>query len=234
MNAQRVKRFFLAVLSVVVAGAIASGHASAATLTVCPSGCAFSQIAPALAVAKNGDTISVGAGTYAGGLTVAKSVKLVGAGAGRTTISGGGPVLTIGTARASSEPTVAIDAVTITGGLTRSSWNTSLGAGVFALGGGVEIPPNADFSGGATVTISNSVITRNRVAPSATAPSPGGAICPRGLCPFAQASGGGIDNWGALTIANSTVSNNSVGDAPGLSGLASDAEAQAFAACSRV
>jgi hypothetical protein len=213
------------VLSVVVAGATASGRASAATLTVCPSGCAFSQIAPALAAAKNGDTVSLGAGTYTGGLTVDKSIKLVGAGAARTTISGGGPVLTIGAAHASSEPTVEIDGVTITGGVTRSSWNTGPGAGVIALGGGIEIPPNADFSGGATVTISNSVITGNRVAPSATAPSPGGAVCPGGgLCPFAAASGGGIDNWGTLTIANSTVSDNSVGDAPGLSGLASDAE----------
>ena len=224
MKNTRVKRSLFVALLAIVAATIAAGRASAATLAVCPSGCAFTQIAPALAAANNGDTISIGAGTYNGGLTVDKSVKLVGAGAGRTTINGGGPVLTIGTARASIEPTVAIDGVTITGGLTHSSWNTSLGAGVFALGGGVEIPPNGDFTGGATVTISNSVISGNRAAPIATAPSPGGAICPGGLCPFAQASGGGIDSWGTLTIANSTVSNNSVGNAPGLSGLASDAE----------
>lgn len=78
----------LALLLVALLGA---GRASAATLTVCPSGCAFSQIAPALAAAGNGDTIAIGAGSYAGGFTIAKNVRLVGAGAGVTTINGGGP-----------------------------------------------------------------------------------------------------------------------------------------------
>ena len=121
MKTQEVKIWLLAGLLAVVAAAIGPGHASAATQAVCPSGCTFTQIAPALAAAKNGDTISIGAGTYDGGLTIDKSVKLVGAGSGRTTISGGGPVLTIGTFGASSEPTVMIDGVTITGGVTRSS-----------------------------------------------------------------------------------------------------------------
>ena len=39
----------------------------AATLTVCKHGCQFSQIAPAVAAAKSGDTIRVGPGTYKGG-----------------------------------------------------------------------------------------------------------------------------------------------------------------------
>src|SRR5881394_2900317 len=73
----------------------AVGTASAATLTVCPSGCAFSQIAPALAAASSGDTIQIAAGTYNGGFTVTKSINLLGAGAASTTISGGGPVLSI-------------------------------------------------------------------------------------------------------------------------------------------
>src|SRR5262249_38643324 len=224
MKNTRVKRSLFVALLAIAAATIAAGRASAATLTVCPSGCAFTQIAPALAAANNGDTISIGAGTYNGGLTVDKSGKLLRAGARRTTINGGGPVLTIGTARASIEPTVAIDGVTITGGLTHSSWNTSLGAGVFALGGGVEIPPNGDFTGGATVTISNSVISGNRAAPIATAPSPGGAIWPGGLGPSGQAPGGGMYSGGTLPIGTSPASNTSVGNAPGLSGLASDAE----------
>jgi hypothetical protein len=192
-------------------------------LTVCPSGCAFAQIAPALAAANNGDTISIGAGTYDGGLTVDKSVRLIGAGSGRTTINGGGPVVTIGSHATTSEPTVTIDGVTITDGVTRSSWQTGVGVGVIARGGGVEIPLNADFSGGATVTISNSVITANRVAPTATAPF--GPPCPGGnRCPFAAASGGGIDNWGSLTLANTIVSKNLIGSASGLGALASDAD----------
>jgi hypothetical protein len=203
---------------------IGVGQASAATLNVCPSGCPYTQLAPALAAAKDGDTIKIAPGTYAGGVTINVSVKLVGAGPSSTTISGGGPVLTIGTFGASSEPTVSIDGVTITGGVTRSSPESTpfVGQeGVFAAGGGVEIPPNADFSGGATVTITKSVITGNRVAPTDTVPF--GPPCPSGPCPFAGAFGGGIDSWGTLTVANSTISNNRVGSASGLSTLASDA-----------
>jgi hypothetical protein len=194
---------------------------------VCPSGCAFNQIAPAIAAASSGDTIQVAAGTYDGGLTVDKSVKLIGAGSGRTTISGGGPVLTIGTFGAANEPTVTIDGVTITGGVTRSSpLSTPFFGheGVFAAGGGVEIPPGADFAVGATVSMTNTVVSGNRVAPTETVPSPSGAQCPSGPCPFARAAGGGIDNWGTLTLTNSTVSNNSLGTAAGLSDVASEAE----------
>jgi hypothetical protein len=123
---------------------------------------------------------------------------------------------------------VSIHGVTITGGITRSSWAAQFnGDGVVALGGGIEIPPNANFDGGATVTIRNSAITGNRVAPSATVPS--GIPCPGGDCPFALASGGGIDSWGTLTLKGTTVSDNRVGTASGLSDLASDAVGGAIA-----
>jgi hypothetical protein len=220
-GAGRLVLFVLAVPALLLIGA---GQASAATLNVCPNGCAYTQLGPALAAAKDGDTIEIAPGTYAGGVTINVSVKLVGAGPSSTTISGGGPVLTIGTFGASSEPTVSIDGLTITGGVTRSSPESTpfVGQeGVFAAGGGIEIPPNADFSGGATVTITNSVITGNRVAPTDTVPF--GPPCPSGPCPFAGAFGGGIDSWGTLTVANSTISNNRVGSASGLSTLASDA-----------
>jgi hypothetical protein len=214
------KRRFVLGLVTIAAAVVGSGQASAATLTVCPSGCAFTQIAPALAAAHNGDTIAIAAGRYDGGLTIDKSVKLAGAGSAQTIISGGGPVLTIGTFGASSEPTVSIDGVTITGGVTRSSPESipfTGQEGVFAAGGGIEIPPNADFSGGATVTITNSVISDNRVAPSNT------GSC-GGTCVFAFAVGGGLDNWGTLTLAHTTVSNNRIGSATGVSALASHAE----------
>src|SRR5919197_591576 len=93
---------------------IGAGRASAATLNVCPSGCPYTQIAPALADAKSGDRIKIAPGTYAGGLMIDASVKLVGAGPGSTPISGGGPVLTIGEFGAASEPTVSIEGVKVT------------------------------------------------------------------------------------------------------------------------
>jgi hypothetical protein len=204
------------------AAAVGSQRATAATLNVCPSGCAFTQIAPALAAAKNGDTIRIGPGTYAGGVTIDVSVALEGAGAASTIVSGGGPVLTIGEFGAASEPRVSISGVTITGGVSTSSreCGPSCGTGYVtatALGGGIEVPPGAG-STGASVTISDSVISGNRASPTRTVPSVR-AVCPGGVpCRFALAGGGGIDNWGAMTLVSSTVSGNEV------SGAVSDAD----------
>jgi hypothetical protein len=198
------------------------GGAGAATVTVCSSGCAFSQIAPAIAAANPGDTIKVGAGTYDGGFTIDKSLQLVGAGAAATIISGGGPVITIGVAFAASEPTVSISGVTITGGVSTSSRECGPACGTdyvtaTALGGGIEVPPGSG-STGASVTINDSVISGNRASPTRTVPSVR-AICPGEVpCRFALAGGGGIDNWGAMTLVRSTVTGNEV------SGAVSDAD----------
>src|SRR5262245_3643116 len=210
--------------------AAAAPNASPGRLCVGGGPGCYATIQAAVDAAHRGDTIAVEPGTFAGGVTIDVSIRLVGAGAGRTIISGGGPVLTIGEFGASDEPTVSIDGVTITGGVTRSSPESTPFTGqegVFAAGGGVEIPPNADFSGGATVTIANSVISGNRVAPTDTVP--GDADCPGGdKCPFAFAGGGGIDSWGTLTLSNTTVSNNRIGSASGLSTIASDADGGAI------
>lgn len=204
---------------------LASPALGGASLCVGGGFACFSTIQAAVDAAHDGDTIHVGAGTFAGGITILKSVKLAGVGARSTTIRGGGAVLTIGAFGAATEPTVTIDGVTITGGVTRSSPESSPFVGqesVVALGGGVEVPPGAGFTAGATVTIRNSVITGNRVAPVDTLPF--GPPCPDGACPFALAAGGAIDNWGTMLLANTTVSNNRVGSASGLSTVASDAE----------
>ena len=92
--------------------------ASAATLSVCQSGCPFTQLAPALAAAHGGDTIKIAPGTLRRRRHDRRSVTLVGAGPGATIIRGGGPVLTIGVPFAASEPTVTIDGITVTGGVT--------------------------------------------------------------------------------------------------------------------
>jgi hypothetical protein len=218
-------------LLAVQAVAAAPAHA-ATTLHVCPSGCAYSQLADAIAAAHNGDTITLAPGTYAGGVTIDVSVDLVGAGATSTVISGGGDhsVLMIGLFGDTWEPTVSISGVTITGGVVRTSPESTAFVGedgVMAMGGGVEIPPNADFTGGADVTITDSVITGNKVAPTHTLPI--GPDCPSGdPCPFAWAVGGGVDNWGTLMLENTTVSDNRVGSASGLSTVASDANSGAI------
>ena len=196
------------------------------------AGC-FANLQSALHAAQDGDTIRLAAGTFAGGATVTKSVTLVGAGRDATVLKGGGPVLTVGTMFGETPPTVSIRELTITGGRTTSSPQSvefTGRDGVIAAGGGIQIPPGHDFTPGATVTIARAAITGNRVAPTATTgPTPEQEefwpVCPGGPCPYGGAYGGGIDNWGTLTITESVVSGNRIGTASGLSTVASDAEA---------
>jgi hypothetical protein len=178
------------------------------------TGC-YSTIQAAVDASRDGDSISIRPGSYAGGISIAKSIRLTGAGADATVIRGGGPVVTIGTPFAASEPTVSISGVTITGGRTNSSPASDMWAGgpVVARGGGVFVPPAAGLEPGATVSIRNSVVSGNRVAPTATiGPNadqlPFWPKCPGGPCPYAGAEGGGINTWGALKLADTLVAEN--------------------------
>ena len=221
------RRVLAAAAAVAAAGgmALAAEPAQATSLCVGGGGC-YPTIQAAVNAAHDGDTITIGSGTFAGGVTITKSVHLRGAGAAATIIRGGDHVLTIGAYGAAGEPAVSVSGVTITGGVARSSPESVplFGkAGVWAAGGGIEIPPAAHLADGAAVTITDSVITGNRANPLASVPSgipcPGGF--PRGQCPFAPAWGGGIDSWGALTLIRTAVTGNSVGGRPG---TASDAD----------
>jgi hypothetical protein len=171
-------------------------------------GC-FAAIQPAIDAAHDGDVIRVGPATFAGGITIDKSIELVGAGAHATTIRGGGPVVRIERGWSPNQLAVSIRGLTITGGLTH-------GDGTQARGGGIEVPSGTDGSPGATVTIENAVIADNRVEPTSTLPA--GPPCPSGPCPFALALGGGIDNNGTMMLANTIVRDNRA------AGVASDAD----------
>ena len=190
-----------------------SGPAAQAstTLTVCSHGCAYTQVSAAVAAAVDGDTLIVGPGFYAGGFTIAHSITVAGAGEGRTIIAGGGPVITVGVLNATTEPTVTLRGVTISGGHT-SSFD---GFTNQARGGGVLIPPSADDGLGATVTIADSAITGNVAAPTSNVDA--GFSCGDADCRFALAGGGGIDSWGSLTVTGSLVNDNAA------AGVASDA-----------
>jgi hypothetical protein len=191
-------------LGLCASGARASaGGSSAAELCVGNNPGCFTTIQAAVDAADDGDTIRIGPGSFGGGITILKSVQLVGVSAGATTIAGGGPVLTIGELLGVSHPTVSISRVTITGGFNNSE-------GV-AAGGGVSIPFAGFGVSGATVAISDSVITRNRVAPRGLFPP--GPFCGPTQC--AVAWGGGIDNSGTLTLSNTHVSENLAGSTPG-------------------
>ena len=158
-------------------------------------GC-FASIQTALDAAQDGDTIRIGPGTFAGGLRIETSVQLVGVSAAATRIEGGGPVITIGDGTVS--PTVSISRVTITGG-----FNGSVPQPFAPQGGGVWIRSGAGNATGATVTISESVITGNRAAPQTTDPFCG--------FPCGFALGGGIFNAGALTVIDTRITDNVAG-----------------------
>jgi hypothetical protein len=214
----------VALTAIVLAIAPAASGASAANVRCVGHPPCFATLQKAIDAAHDGGVILVEPGTYAGGVTIDKSVEVIGSGASRTIIKGGGPVLTIGKAFAQSEPKVTISKVKITGGRTTSSPLSKEFVdkkNVIALGGGIAIPPGKfikaqeRFTAGATVKVIGSVISGNRVGPSATVPF--GPPCPGGPCPFAYAGGGGIDNWGALTLERTDVSDNLA------AGVASDA-----------
>jgi hypothetical protein len=130
-------------------------------------------------------------------------------------------VVTIGEALAPDPPTVSIRGVTINGGFNDSKPKSPVGPGFFTAGGGVLIPAAAGFSTGATVSISDSVITGNRVTagpPQQVCTAPAGFEI---ACSFA--SGGGIANWGTLTVTNTQVTGNVAGAASTSGSLATDA-----------
>jgi hypothetical protein len=196
--------------AVVVAFLLFPSSAAAADLCVGSSPSCFVSIQDAVDAAEDGDTIRIGRGTFAGGVVIDKSVTLVGQGSAVTIVRGGGPVLTIGGPLGSSTQHVEIRRLTITGGI-----NESMPSSFFAAGGGVWIPEGAGGAPGATVTIVDSVITRNRV--SAALPLP---LCGH-LCSFA--SGGGIANAGALSVVDSLITGNVAGSAVGAGSATSDA-----------
>src|SRR5215212_1702524 len=143
------------------------------------------SIQKAIDAAHDGDVIRIEQGTFAGGVAIDKSVKVIGSGASKTIIKGGGPVLTIGEAFAPREPKVTISKVKITGGHTTSSPLSKEFVdkeNVFALGGGIAIPPGKftrdHIVPGATVKLTDSVVSGNRVGPTAAVPI--GPPCPGG------------------------------------------------------
>ena len=207
-----------------------AAEASPACIDV--GGACFGTLDAALAAAVDGDTVRLPAGTFAGGATVTTSITIVGAGQGETTLSGGGPVLTVGEFGDPTPPSVTIRDLTITGGQTTTGALSEVlfgQAGVWATGGGLSVPPSSfhfdtgELGLGATVRLVHTTLEGNGAAPTSSVDS--GLPCPGGQdCPFALASGGGIDTSGDLTLDHSVVRDNHVGAASGITDLASDNE----------
>jgi hypothetical protein len=191
--------------------ALVCAVASAGALAGAPAAGARETLRARLAQAGDGATIHLGPGTFAGPVTITADVTLVGAGTGRTVIRGGGPVVTIGSA--TSAPTVTLADLTIAGGVsTTDPQAPRCGPDVAtcapgypsatALGGGIEAFP------GTHVTVVRGAVTGNAAVPARTVGS-AVATCPGDVpCPASFAAGGGIDNWGTMTLDATTVSGN--------------------------
>ena len=203
------RRLMLTALALTTLAGVGAHVAPAAKpLCVGGPGC-YPTLAAALGAATDGDTIHVGAGTFVGGVTILKSVHLVGVSAAASRISGGGPVVTIGSTTAM--PTVSIDNLTITGGVTTTDPRAPICGpdnscadgypSATALGGGIEAFP------GTTVMLTRSAVTGNQARPALTVPS-AKAECASGPCPASFGDAAGIDNWGAMTLVDSTISDN--------------------------
>jgi len=235
----------LVLLAGLGAATVASAD-TAATLTVCPSGCAYTVIQDAVDAAPDGATVQVGVGTYTQTVTISKSLTLAGAGAGQTIIDGNNytqhaPLVAItGTAGP-----VTVSGLTLQHGFGGGLLNNGqvglevarvvssaivanvnfAGPGFTGYGGGI------DNEGGA-LTVISSTIAGN------TAASNGGGLENGGAATLAlvastvsgnTTSGGGVGGGiadggptgsGVVTLTDSTVSGNSAGSGGGVSLLA--------------
>jgi hypothetical protein len=176
----------------------------------------YATVQDAVDAAHDGDTVRIPAGQFPGGVVVSKSIELVGAGAARSALVGGAQVLTIGWWQASIAPTVTVRGLTLRDGRSHSIPDFETGAiidEIVAGGAGLLVLPS-QTDGGPWVTIEDSVITRNISSPLETylptTPEEQSfwPHCPDGFCPFAGAIGGGVYNFGDLTLLRTTVSDN--------------------------
>jgi hypothetical protein len=212
-------------------GLASSGVAFAAQkqLVVCQTGCSFSSIQAAIAAADDGDIVKVGTGTYAGSLTFAKSLTLIGAGAGNTTITQSGVDSAI---KVGPGVSTTIKAVAVVGGQAE----VCDGNGCNGQGGGISNSgvlklvaatvannQSAGTGGGVyndgTVTLIDCVVSGNRAGSGGGITNLGTATLNdtivrdnAGAQPSINGfSGGGIFNRGTLTLNDTTVSGNVVG-----------------------
>ena len=180
-----------------VAGAVAAAllavppsAAAGTVLHVCPRGCAYSQIQPAVDAAAAGDTIRVGSGTYAGGIAIGKALTLTGSGPRSTVISGGGPVITV------SAGPVVIQRVTVTGGNAPGDGGGILNTGTLTV---LDAIIRADNAGGMGGGIANDGTD--------TGGAPVTSLVLRGVTLIrnvAAGDGGGLANAGASAQATAT------------------------------
>lgn len=189
---------------------------AAKPITVCPTGCDYTDPQDAINAANPGDKITIGPGTYQSmqqssgpaGFTIAKSITLVGAGAHQTTLSTPsgdfGQVIQI-----NPNLVVAIKGVTIEGSFFTSG---IVNDGNLLLSD--SIVSNSGFAGisnEGTLLLRNATIANNFSSVGGAGLRNGGvAVLTNTVMNgnFAFIGGGGIENSGDLVVNESRVENN--------------------------
>lgn len=191
----------------------------------------FHTIAGALGCAVNGTVVNIGAGTFAGGVTLPANVTL--SGTGRTTVIAGSPVangtvITVPDGRRATLQKLTVDGQTAhpdvaTGAANTTLLSVTLTNGVGQPSGGISVNPTA---GSATLVVRNSTFNGNLALQG------GGAIAalksPTGTTTVSvddstisgntsNGSGGGIYVDGAsLAVLDSTIADNSASSGGGI------------------
>jgi hypothetical protein len=188
----------------VVTASAAGSQTQGASVTVCASGCTYTTIAAALAVASTGEIINVRAGTYDGGFVIRTPVTIQGANRNTTIISGGAS--NSGTVVEVEANPVTITNVTIIGG-TWTSTSGETGGGVVVGSGALNLRycyvndnQGNDGSGGGGI---NSYATTNVTGCGIKGNTVGGG----------QGQGGGIHvgGSGVVNITDGAIQNNTAG-----------------------
>ncbi|MFN8661452.1 MAG: hypothetical protein U0075_06135 [Thermomicrobiales bacterium] len=182
------------------------------TCDVCASGCAFATLQVAIDAAGAGATLAVCPGTYAGGLTLAKNLRLVGdSNEGSATVVRG----------AGDASVVKVTMGTITLQNLRLTGGGGDGAGLYIEAGtvtliGCAVSENTGASGAYAAIFNGGSLQLTNTNVSGNTASNGGGIFNVGPLQLTNSSvsgneasgGGGIYNIGTLQLTNSVISGN--------------------------
>jgi hypothetical protein len=136
---------------------------------VCPSGCAFTTVQAAIDAADPGSAIRLCPGRYAGHVTVAKNLTLLGAGAERSFLDGGDEESPLAVLNVAKAVTVEARALTIRGGNSGDLGGGVANEGTLTLDGVGVTANRAKLNGGgivnrvgATLTVTDSSVSGNK------------------------------------------------------------------------